>query len=69
MYRWLSGPVWLWSPSCHHQAAAAALQPGQDCSDTHHYEQLQLHLEEMTEEVLGTVVFLELFAFEELQSV
>ena len=55
VYRWVSGPVWLWSPSCLHPAATAALQPGQDCFDTHHHEQLQLHLEEVTEDVLVTV--------------
>lgn len=47
VHYWVCGPLWLWSPSYFHRAAAAALQPWKDCSDTHQYEQLQLHLEEL----------------------
>lgn len=64
VYRWVSGPLCLWCPSCLHPAAAAALQPGEDCSDTHHHEQLQLLLEELTQEVL-----VEVFALQKRQRV
>lgn len=40
VHLWICRPVWLWSPPCFHPSAAAALQLGEDCSDTHQHEQL-----------------------------